>query len=234
VENIANVDQWVEILQKQNDGDSRDAANPNVTSEGLADRTTHLYTHSVLDVSARPTGNPGNFLFNDALQLGPSGSISYAAAKTYTRGCKGLLGVTPAEWVPELAGLRHGQSALLGNGLGYVLDCPVSSLVLSCGVRIQPVGGHAALPGTRPRLQIMVLDIVAGTTTQIINVSDPSLLAAYETNHVFSDSPGVPTVLLEGQMLLAWVYGEGGANALIGLKVSPPYVTFTRSKIGEE
>lgn len=236
MEAIPNVNQWVETLQKAQDGDERDAANQNTPVEGLADRTFYLKTNSALSTAANPSGNSGSFVFTGSIQLGASATIGYQVAKAYSRSCKGVLGRVSTDWNAELGGMHYIQLGASNTAVGYMLDCPVSSLVTTIRVFIDPSSGHAALPATRPRLQVFSMDMNTGATTQIMNESDSAVLPAYESLHEISGAPigGFGYTLLEGQYLIALVYGEYGADSIPGLRVYPPVVDFLRSKIGEE
>jgi hypothetical protein len=78
MELVTNVDQWISQVTKANDGDNRDASNIAISVEGLSDRTYHLYTHALLDTTAKPAGNGG------AWDFGTSSNILFKGGVTFT------------------------------------------------------------------------------------------------------------------------------------------------------
>lgn len=82
MELVPNVDQWISQVTKANDGDNRDAANIAIAVEGLADRTFHLYTHTLLDTTAKPAGNLGTWDFGETSNVLFKGGVTFTPTST--------------------------------------------------------------------------------------------------------------------------------------------------------
>lgn len=120
MELVANVDQWISQVTKANDGDNRDAANIAISVEGLADRTFHLYTHSLLDTTAKPAGNLGTWdfgissgvLFKGEVTFTPtsnvffsnSGDVTFASTPSFLAGLSATSGTVAISTTANLSG----------------------------------------------------------------------------------------------------------------------------------
>ncbi len=247
---------WVPVVVKPTDGDSRSAANMNITFEALKWRTDHLYA-SFLHDSTHPTPqNSGTYIFSGGVILAGATSIYVASpsARVYPRVVDGLPSRHPDSWwseaeeeplVPRPA-YKQAYSPLSPDKpwLVFRWRVPAGSTLTSVKVHIAPaIGGRGGnLPDEQPILRIWKQTTSnLGLMTSITTVQDAqATVGAYEAAHDLSITTSYALWGADDMLVIA-VRGEEGNNAVAastypdgGLRVFHPRVLFSRSKIGEE
>lgn len=109
---------------------------------------------------------------------------------------------------------------------------PSGATVTAASVFLKPAGAHVGVPN----VEIAVAKLVRtsnGAVNSASQVDTSANVVDYETPHELAVS-GFSLTFSEGDLLLVRVSPETGGNALVSLKVSPPIITFSRTKIGEE
>ncbi len=247
---------WVDDVVKPTDGDSRSAANLNISFEALKWRTDHLYTTFLHDSTHPTPQNSGTFIFSGGLVLAGATGISVASpsARSYPRVVDGLPSRNPASWWAEAEeeattprpAYKQAYSPLSPTApwLTFRWRVPAGSTLTSVKVHIKPAAGGRGgnLPAEQPILRLWKQTTSnLGLMTSITTVQDAQPdVTAYEAAHDLSitlsySSWGADDILVIG------VRGEEGLNAVAaatyadqGLRVFHPRVLFSRSKIGEE
>jgi hypothetical protein len=105
---------------------------------------------------------------------------------------------------------------------------------------IDPADTHAAVPGTIPKVEVYLGNIVTGAATLIVSASGYNgtgtyaNLAQYQAAHkIIADLAS--TVFDVGvNTLFAKVYGEDGANDQADGLYYLPWIEYTRTRLGEE
>ena len=121
----------------------------------------------------------------------------------------------------------------------FPLAIPPGDDLVNLFIGLNAENGHAGLPATMPKCEIVRCD-VEGTFTVLATSTDSSNLVDYEDWHFillqsgFLDSGAMP-ILATVEPLYAIVYGEFGANAIIGLEITSITGNITaRSYRGDE
>lgn len=109
---------------------------------------------------------------------------------------------------------------------------PNGATVTAVSVFLTPAGSHGGVPVVS--VSVAKLERANTGAANVASQLDESPDAStYEIPHELSLT-GLSITFTEGDLLLVRITPETGANAELSLKVSPPIVTFTRTRIGEE
>lgn len=185
--------------------------------------------------------NSGTYYLSGSLVLSGAGGIAFASpsARSYTRGPKGIFAVTisATQWLMPTGGAyEQGTDVVTGSPIIWVMNVPPNSTITGVSLLVDPPAGHGGvLPATPPSMRTLICNASTGVYGLVAgsNVSDPTLIADYEAVHSFA------TGVLAGSVgsddfVVVEVRGEYGGSAVPGLSVSPPSITYTRTKLGEE
>lgn len=167
-------------------------------------------------------------------------SLNFASAQSYSRGPKGIFAVevSTAQWQLSMVGstflfaYEQGTDVTTGTPIVWIMNVPPGSTITGASIWVDPASGHGGTPGTVPSFALYTYDPTTATAG-LVPSSATSDSGFVETSHQFS-SAVLSTNVANGEVVLMEVRGEYGANALPGLKVYAPAITFTRTRIGEE
>ena len=111
---------------------------------------------------------------------------------------------------------------------------PNGATLDSVGVYLKGAAGHAGTPGTLPRLKVYQRSVSADPAAALTQIgstaTDPyTSSAVYQANHLVTASSLAHTIDVSatGNIYIARIEGEGGANFVAGLIASSLVVTCT-------
>lgn len=165
-------------------------------------------------------------------------SVAFTTTKTYTRGPTGIQSVDRNEWALSNGTHYQQNNAPSGAGsrtvLAYYFKIPAGAIITEITQRIDPAGGHVALPGVMPVWQAIDVDPATGSSTNIVSKTDASAtVMAYEAAHDLTQT-GLSYAVAAGHVIIVWTTGEQGPDEVDGLQSFMPLITYTRAQIGEE
>ncbi|MBX3131646.1 MAG: hypothetical protein KF718_33325 [Polyangiaceae bacterium] len=99
------------------------------------------------------------------------------------------------------------------------LEAPKKGVLTGVRARILPIGGHAGLPGTMPKLELYRQPLLSSAPVLVADATDTSAnVTDYELGHNV-ELTGLSESLQVGNALEYFVVfrGEAGANSLVGL-----------------
>lgn len=247
---------WVSVVVKPTDGDSRNAANVNITFEALKWRTDFIYENFLHNTEVDPPQNSGTFIFSGFVQLAGATTIGFGSpsARTYPRVVTSNPSRNPDSWwaeaeqeptIPRPA-YKQKYSPLSPDApwLVWRMRVPAGSTLKSVKVQIDPPSGHGGnLPDEQPKLSLWKCTASnGGLMTSITSVQDAQPDAAtYEQAHDLSITGMSYSTWGPKDFLVIGVRGEEGNNAVAaaayangGLRVFHPRVEFSREILGEE
>lgn len=103
-----------------------------------------------------------------------------------------------------------------------ILGLPPKGRIVDIGCYLDAQGGHAALPGTMPKLRLVrQTENQAPSTTTIATATDTSAnTTVYQSGHTVHMPSGMSEIITQPYPRYFFVLeGESGANALAGLKL---------------
>jgi hypothetical protein len=246
----AGQDIWAEYIEHVTDDDVRDGSVYAISAISLADRTIYLKNRGFYSTPSfgGTYTNVGTFRLTGSIILTNTGgiAITYASAHGYARTANLHAYANPMIW--DLAfnfappkgyyvqiNLEAGAS---NSGLVFDFDLPSNCTITRVAVRVSPTPTHLAVPDLKPTIFAYLVDVVAGTTTLIGTIEDPTVvLTDYNALHVVSLTLN-QAFDASRHRLMVKIFGEDDdANpglAVLGLIVNLPIVEFTRAQIGEE
>jgi hypothetical protein len=114
-----------------------------------------------------------------------------------------------------------------------VVGIPDGATITGASVLIDPAAAHADLPATKPQILLAYQDVTgtAGFQTIASQTDAPANVGAYEAAHTLSITGQSFAYDAAIHKVVVRVRGEFGANAEDELKVRPPRVSFTITKL---
>lgn len=109
------------------------------------------------------------------------------------------------------------------------IEPPDGATLTGATVRINPAGGHGALPATMPALRVVRRALATDTVTTLgaQKVDASGNVAAYEPAHELSVDAFSSVVDRATYAYELRIRGEGGTNFVAGLEASCARITFT-------
>ena len=247
---------WVDVVVKPTDGDSRSAANMNVTFEALKWRTDHLYVNSLLNTVGNPGGNPGTYLLTGTLVLVGATPINFLSpsSRSDTRVVAGNPSRNPDSWWAEAEqeattprpAYKQKYSPLSPDApwLVWRMRMPKNAILKSVTIQIAPSGGHGGnVPDDQPILRIWkctTSSFAAMTSIASVQDAQPNF-TAYETAHELAITGLSYSSWGANDMLVIGFRGEEGNNATAagfypdgGLRVFHPRIVIERGSLDNE
>jgi hypothetical protein len=245
----AGLDLWSETIDHVTDDDTRDASSYAISAIGLADRTQYLKNRGFYSTPAfgtDPYTNAGTYRVNGQIIFTNTSGIGvrYATARIYKRTATpatnakstywddGTLESGPQGWYKQKTIAVAAADELLVFDFNLPSNCTITGI----SVYVEPVNTHLALP-TKPKFESYLADNQTGVTSILVTGGgvDPSVnFTQYNLPHSVSTATMSTAFNAGKHRLFIKFFGETGGDAVIGLKVFLPVITFTREQIGEE
>jgi hypothetical protein len=135
----------------------------------------------------------------------------------------------PTDWDTQNQHLGYIE-CLVANAVSafWPISLPNGATLTSLGVVLEPTTGHAALPVSMPRFELVSIANDGTVVSEVAFVTDSSAsVIAYQTLHTIVS--GALSVVINNatKRYLVAFSSEGSTNALAGLKFYHPYYSFT-------
>lgn len=194
-----------------------------------AEAISGLYTFSA-GIIVNTVGAIFNALatFNSGLVVNNGQNASYQSALSSHLPVPlvyhGLTQMNPTEWGYDANGTPYQVSVSTNEIVFDIPVTPASGIVTTIEVFITGAGGHAALPGTMPRITYVRRD-QSGVATLDQATDSSANTAAYQANHKIEITGLSRAVSGFAQQIR--VRGESGSNSLPDMQVTAIFYTFT-------
>jgi hypothetical protein len=223
------------------------AVNPSTEAcfDGIKALENYGLFKSTFDAAQPPYPGGGSFVNAGTYRLSTGSILTFSAAKLYVRVAHPLANYDPTYWTDRRTNTPTPlgsflQSALVGGfpnntfAIRYGFDLPDQIILKRAGFRVEPVGGHAALPEFMPHIRIVITDSVTGVTVNHLGTDGSANVATYQAPHVVSVT--LPDIAFDAgrHSVIALIRGEDGANADILLEAYVPFIEYERTVIGQE
>lgn len=161
-----------------------------------------LQTQNGATVSIANSDNVAIGYYSDDIVLSPCEWVGYAS-----------------NWTQQITYLVQGATPSSADRFTVPVPLSPAATITQITAYVEGAAGHAGLIGSRPVIYLIQVG-TDGTHTTIGSQIDPELVGGnYETKHSFSITGLSYAMNTAGATPQIRFYGEGGANALQGLKV---------------